>query len=116
MDILRMLDPVALQGAEIVPIAQLGEQLLEDRPVTLAAGNSEFAIEVAFDVVLDAVVVEQRIVHVDQKNDWVRQRHDRFREPVQVAFEKTFVCRPLKKSSEARRTKIDERRRTLLVR
>src|SRR5262245_19743961 len=116
MDILRMLDPVALQCAEIVAIAKLGEQLLEDRPVSLAARNSEFAIEVALDVVLDAIVIQQGIVHIDEKNDGVRCRHDRFREHIQMAFEKNSVCRPLKKSSEARRTKIDERRRTLLVR
>ena len=67
-----MLDPIALQGAKIIAIAQLGEQLLEDRPVPLATGNSEFAVEVAFDVVLDTVVVEQRVVHIDQKNDRVR--------------------------------------------
>jgi hypothetical protein len=46
--------------------------LLEDCPVSLAAGNPEFAIEVALDVVLDAVVVEQCIVHIDQKNDRIR--------------------------------------------
>ena len=109
-----MLDPVALQGAEIIAIAQLGEQLLENRPVSLAARNSELTIEMTLDVILDAVVVEQGIVHIDEKNNGVRQRHDRLREHVQVAFEKNFVCRPLKKSSEARRTKIDERRRTLV--
>jgi hypothetical protein len=69
MDILRMLDPVALEGTEIVAIAQLGEQLLEDCPVSLAARNSELTVEVALDIVLDTVVVEQRVVHIDQEND-----------------------------------------------
>src|SRR5262245_31501082 len=87
-----MFDSVALQRAEVVAIAQLGEQLLEDRPVPLATGNSELTIEVAFDVVLDAVVVEQCIVHIDEKNDRVRQRHDRLREHFQVAFEKILFA------------------------
>ena len=72
MNIPRVLDPVALQGAEIIAVTQFREQLLENRPVALAGGNSELTVEVAFDVVLDAVVVEQRIVHVDEKNDGVR--------------------------------------------
>ena len=67
-----MLDPVALQSAEIIAVAQFGEQLLEDCPVPLAAGNSEFAIEVALDIVLNPVVIQQGIVHVDEKNDGVR--------------------------------------------
>ena len=69
MNILRVLDPVALQGAEIIAIAQFGEQLLENRPVPVAAGSSELTFKVAFDVVLDTVIVEQRIVHIDEKNN-----------------------------------------------
>jgi hypothetical protein len=61
-----------LQGAEIIAIAQVGKQLLENRPVALAGGNSELTVEVPLDVVLDAVIVEQRIVHVDEKNNGVR--------------------------------------------
>src|SRR5262245_8677606 len=72
MNILRVLDPIALQRAEIITVAQFAKQLLEDGPIPLAASNSELTIEVAFDVVLNAVVVEQRIVHVDQKNNWAR--------------------------------------------
>jgi hypothetical protein len=62
----------------------------------------------ALDVVLDAVIVEQRIVHIDQKNNGVRQRHS--------ATTKTSEKpgRLLKKISEARRAKTDERRRTLV--
>ena len=39
-----------------------------------------------------AVVVEQRIVDIDQKNDGVRKRHKRLREHVQVAFEKILFA------------------------
>jgi hypothetical protein len=67
-----MLDTIALQGAEVIAVAEFREQLFENRPVALAGDNAELTIEVALDVFLDAVVVEQRIVHVDEKNDGVR--------------------------------------------
>src|SRR5215468_7038430 len=63
---------VRFESAEIVAVAQLDKQLLEDRPVPVATSGTELALEVAFDVVLDAVVVEQRVVHIDQKNNGVR--------------------------------------------
>ena len=68
-----MLDPVALQGAEIIAIAQIREQLFEDRPVPVAAGHPEFTIEVTFNIVLNAVVIEERIVYVNEKHNWARR-------------------------------------------
>ena len=68
---MRVLDPVALQRAEVIAVAQLRKQLLEDRPVPLPAGDSELTVEVLLKVVLDAVVVEQGVVHIDQKDDWL---------------------------------------------
>jgi hypothetical protein len=46
--------------------------VLEDRPVPLSAGDPELTIEVAFNVVLDPVVIQQGVVHIDEKNDGVR--------------------------------------------
>ena len=65
---LRMLDPVALQRPQIVAVAELGEQVFEDRPIAVAAGGAELAFEVALEVALDMVVVDQGVVDVDQKN------------------------------------------------
>jgi hypothetical protein len=62
---LRVLDPVALQGAEIIAVPQVSEELFENRPVPVAAGRPELTFKVALEVILNAVVVEQRIVHVD---------------------------------------------------
>ena len=69
MYVLRVLDPIALQGAEVVAVAQIGEELLEDRPVAVAAGRPELAFEMASEIGLDAVVVEQRVVDIDQEDD-----------------------------------------------
>ena len=60
-----MLDPVALQGAEIIAVSQITEELLENRLISVAAGRSELTFEVALEMILNAVVVEQRVVDVD---------------------------------------------------
>ena len=65
MDVLRVLDPIALQGAEVVAIAEFREQLLEDSPVAVAADGPEFAFEMTPEIGLDAVIVEQRVVDID---------------------------------------------------
>jgi hypothetical protein len=53
-----VLDAKALQSAEIITVAEISEELFEDRPVTVAAGSAEFMFKVALQVVLDMVVVE----------------------------------------------------------
>jgi hypothetical protein len=60
-----VLDAVALQGAEIIAVAQLIEELFENRPVPVAAGRPELTLKVALEVILNAIVVEQRVVDVD---------------------------------------------------
>ena len=37
MNILRALDTVALQGAEIIAVAEISEQLFKNRPIAVAA-------------------------------------------------------------------------------
>jgi len=53
-----MLDPKTLQSAELIAIAEISEELFEDRPVPVAAGSAEFTFKVALQVVLDMVVVD----------------------------------------------------------
>src|SRR5215472_10547519 len=72
MDVPRVFDPVALQRAEIVAIAQFVEQLLEDCPISVAAGSPELALEVAPQIGLDVVVVDQCVVDVDEEYGGVR--------------------------------------------
>src|SRR5213596_2976010 len=47
VNILRVLDPVTLQGAEIIAVAQLSKELFEDRPVSVAADGPELTFKVA---------------------------------------------------------------------
>jgi len=75
MYVLRVLDPIALQGTEIVTIAQIGEELLEDRPVAVAAGRPKLAFEMAPEIGLDAVVVQERVVDIDEEDSRVRGHH-----------------------------------------
>ena len=72
MYVLGVLDPIALQGAEIVAVAQIGEELLEDRPVAVAASRPELAFEMAPEIGLDAVVVQERVVDIDEEDSRVR--------------------------------------------
>src|SRR5262249_22951000 len=71
----RVLDAVALQRPEVVAVAQLDEQLLEDGPVAVAAVRAELRGEVALDVGLDAVGVQQGVVDVHEEDDVVRRGH-----------------------------------------
>ena len=64
-----MLGSVALQGAQIISISELDEERLEDRPVPVARRRAELPLEMAPEVVLDAIVVQQRVVDVDEEDD-----------------------------------------------
>src|SRR5438128_1628187 len=70
--VVGVLGPVALQRAEIVAIPELDEQRLEDRPVPVTRRGAELTLEMALEVVLNAIVVQQRVVDVDQENDGSR--------------------------------------------
>src|SRR5256712_2419457 len=68
-------EPVALQRAQVVRVAQLGAQLLEDRPVPVPAFNTELAREMIPEIVLHKIIVEQRIVAVEEEYDIIRGSH-----------------------------------------
>src|SRR3989442_13569273 len=70
-----MLHPIALQGTEIVRVAQLGSQLLEDGPVPLLPLASHLALEVSLEIGRDGIVVEQRVVDIEQEGNRIRSRH-----------------------------------------
>ena len=56
----------ALQSAKIIAVAQISEELFEDRPVTVAAVSAELTFEVALEIVLNAVVIEQSVIDVNK--------------------------------------------------
>ena len=63
-----MLDAVPLQRAEIVGVPEFAPQLLEDLPVAPVALGSERLDQVTAQIVDDRVVVEQRVVDVEEKD------------------------------------------------
>ena len=73
--IARVLDPVALQRAQVVGVAELGAQRLEDRPVALLQHGPDRAREVTLEIGGDPIVVEQRVVDVEQEHDPISIRH-----------------------------------------
>jgi hypothetical protein len=66
--ILGRLHTVALQRAEIIGITELGAQLLENRKIALAAGHAELARQVRAQIRLHRIVVEERIVAIEQEH------------------------------------------------
>ncbi len=51
------------------------EEFLLDGPETVSARRAEFTLNVALEIVLDAVIFEQRVVHIHQEHDGVGWRH-----------------------------------------
>ena len=70
-----MLDPIALQGPKIIAVAEIGEQLFEDRPIAVAACRPELALQMSTQIGLDAVIVDQGVVDIDEKHGLVRGDH-----------------------------------------
>src|SRR5262249_25860972 len=53
-------------------------QLFKDRPIVVAAGGAEFAFEMALQIGLDPVVVQQCIVDIDQEDDRLGTCHGKY--------------------------------------
>jgi hypothetical protein len=62
--ILQRLEAEALHRAQIIRETEFPAQRLEDSPEALAPRDSELLFEMRADVRFDAVVVQQRVVHV----------------------------------------------------
>ena len=70
--VMRVLAAATLQGAQIIGVTKPGSQLLESGPVTPRPLGPDLALEIFAEVGDDLVVIEQRIVHVEEKNDFAR--------------------------------------------
>ena len=69
------LDPaaIALQRVEIISVAQIPGQIFEDRPIAIAAFGADLAFKESLEINGDAIVVEQRVVHVNEEHKiWLR--------------------------------------------
>src|SRR5271165_7287738 len=70
-----MFGAITLQRSEIISITRFVKKLFEYGPVTITARGPELALKVVPEIVLNVVVIQQCVVHIDQKDDWIRS-HD----------------------------------------
>jgi len=67
--------PVPLEGTKVVGVAELRPQLLEDLEIVVRAPGTDLAYQVALEVHNDTVVVEQRVVHVQEEDHGMARGH-----------------------------------------
>jgi hypothetical protein len=56
-----------LQGAEVIRVAELNAQCFEDCPLPIAAFTAKLSPQVLVDISHDAIVIEQRVIYVEQE-------------------------------------------------
>ncbi len=66
---MRVLGSQALQRAKVIGIAKRGAQFLEDRPIARARLFAAFAPQLATQVILKTIIVEQSVVDVKKKDN-----------------------------------------------
>ena len=69
----RVSGAIALQSAKVIRVPQFIPQLLKNAPVFLCSLGADFAGEVALQIFCDSVVVNQRVVYVEQEDDASRR-------------------------------------------
>src|ERR1700757_412189 len=70
-----MLHAITLEGADIVAKSQLGKKTLENIPIALARLDAEPLVEMVSQILLDPIVVQQRVVDIDEENNRRKQCH-----------------------------------------
>src|SRR5581483_2608133 len=66
---------VALECSQVVRVPELAAKLLEELPVAFLPLRANFLREIPAEVARDAIVVDERVVDVDEEDD--RRRHRR---------------------------------------
>src|SRR6476646_7392758 len=64
-----MLGAKALQGSQIVAVAKFGKEILQELPIAIAGVAPVGAFKVILQILLYAIIVEQRVVNIDQEDD-----------------------------------------------
>ena len=72
---MHRLDPVALQRAQVVGVSEFAPQLFKNLPVPVAGGDPICPFEVLAQMDLHAIVVDERVVDVEQEDDIGRFGH-----------------------------------------
>ena len=65
----RVLEPVLLQRAEVIGVPNLLTAGLEQTPVALALLEAKFLLEVRAQVANNLIVVQECVVHIEEKDD-----------------------------------------------
>src|SRR5579872_7071288 len=73
--LVRILQSIALQGAEIVGIAELAAQGLEMGPVARFGALAIRRAQMRAEIALEAIIVEQRVIDVEKKGDFDVDTH-----------------------------------------
>src|SRR6476659_9936987 len=71
----RRFDPQTLQRDDIVAITELREEIHDDGPIPVAAFRAELALDIGLQILLQKVVVEERVVDIHQEDDGGPGRH-----------------------------------------
>src|SRR5215469_4181066 len=66
---MQVLGPVALQRAEVIGIAEFASESFKDFPVSVARRRAVALFEVLAQMRLHAIVVYQRVIHVEEEDD-----------------------------------------------
>src|SRR5262245_13998182 len=77
-----MFETVALESSDVVSVAEFVEQVLEYLPIAHARGGAVDPLKVFLEVLLNGIVVDERVVNVDEKDHRMAQRHLRFPAPL----------------------------------
>jgi hypothetical protein len=67
--LVRIREAKPLQGAEVVRVSELGAELLKEFPILMLALLPEVLCQVLAQVLCDTIVVEERVVDVEQEDD-----------------------------------------------
>src|SRR5215472_8307032 len=90
---MQVLEPVALQRTQIIDVSQFAAQLLKNFPVSVASDDPVRLFQVLFKMSLHAIVVDERVVNVEQEDD-VRHFAHRTRCLTAFACRELFSDRP----------------------
>ena len=71
---MNRLYPETLQRSQVIDVSQFFPQFFKDFPIPVASGDSICLLEMLFKVGLHAIVVDERIIDVEEE-DGVRRAH-----------------------------------------
>ena len=72
---MHRLDPVTLQRAQVVDVSELVPQVFKKFPVPVASGGPICLLQVLFQMGLHSIVIDERVVDVEQEDNIGRIGH-----------------------------------------